>query len=424
MRVAFFVNNYAPSRGGVQEHVGRIAEGLVARHGLHVEVLTSDALLAPAGPDPGHIERRDERLGGVEVHRRPVARRLHGALRTLRRVGRRLHVYEPNRNTLLISGPLGLRLARSARELAARSDVVVGVGAPSASLWAAGVLTKSTDAAVVAMPLVHLDDETPRRWVLRVVRGADAVSANSSPERDWLVARGVTPSRIEVLPPGCDPEDYPDVSPSEARARLSLDDAPTVGFIGRLAPHKGVDTLLLSMRRVWVDRPETRLLVAGHAAGWDLTAALGGLDAGERAKVRVWGGFTDEERAWLYAACDVVAHPSRSESFGMATIEAWCARRAVVVGDIEVTRTLVHDGIDGDLVEPGDAAALADRLSALLADARLRAAYGRAGRAAAESGYAWSAIVDRWADLLGAAVEQRSDARRSGAGRPVAEGGA
>ena len=339
MRVTFFVNNYAPSFGGVQEHVRRVAEGLVRDHGMDVEVLTSDALLAPGGPDPGWIAVRDEVIAGVKVHRRPVARRLHTLLRAIRRAGRNLGIYRPGRNTLLITGPLGLRLALRAFVLARRSDIVVGVGSPSASLWAAHALVPRSR-PVVAMPLVHLGDRSERRWVLRAVRSARAVSANSSAEARWLVAQGVAAERTVVLPPGCDPAAYSSVTPAAARASLGILERPTVGFVGRLAAHKGVDTLIDAMREVWVDQPGTQLLLAGAETGWDVEACLASLSADERRKVHRWGAFTDDERPLLLASCDVLAHPSRSESFGMVTIEAWCARRAVVVGDIEVTRVI------------------------------------------------------------------------------------
>jgi glycosyltransferase involved in cell wall biosynthesis len=309
-------------------------------------------------------------------------------------------VYEPGPNTLLVSGPLGARLALEARRLARRSDVVVGVTAPTASLWAAGALTRRSGAGVVAMPLVHLDGEAPRRWVLRMVRRCDAVSANSGVERDWLVARGVPAARVRVLPPGCEPDRYPDLSPADARAALGLPDAPTVGFVGRLAAHKGVDVLVSAMRSVWAVHPDARLLVAGHEAGADLQGCLDALPAHQRGQVHVWGPFEDEERALLLAASDVVAHPSRSESFGMVTVEAWCARRPVVVADIDVTRTLVRDGTDGRLVAVGDPAALAAALSSLLDDESLRRSYGAAGRARAEREFSWDVVVAGWAELL------------------------
>jgi glycogen(starch) synthase len=412
LRVAFIVANYAPSVGGAQLLVQHVAEGLVARHGAEVRVVTTDALRAPAGIDPGHIDPAEEQIGGVHVRREPPARRTHRALRDLRRAGRRLHVYRPGANTLFVAGPLGRRIGLAALDAARRSDVVVGVGAPSATLWWADVLGRRTDAAAVAMPLLHISDDPQRPWVLRCLRRADGVAVATSFEQAWLADRGVEVARTGVLPPGCDPAAYVDVDPPQARARLGLVEAPTVGYLGRMAAHKGVDTLVDAMRVVWVDRPEVRLLLAGGRTGWDLGAVLDRLDADERARVEVRESVPDDETSWLLAASDVVAFPSRSESFGMVTVEAWCARRPVVAGDIDAVRSLVRPGVDAELVDPGDAAGLAGHLSSLLADPERRHALGAAGRRRAEQELAWDPIVDGWHAFLAETVRRRrSDGR-------------
>lgn len=241
-------------------------------------------------------------------------------------------------------------------------------------------------------------------------------------EREWLVARGVDPARIRVLPPGCDPDAYVDVDPAEARARLGIAEAPTVGYLGRMAAHKGVDTLIDAMRSVWVDRPEVRLLLAGGRTGWDLGAVLDRLDADERARVDVRESVDDDDKPWLLAACDVVAFPSRSESFGMVTVEAWCARRPVVAGDIDAVRSLVRPGVDAELVDPGDAAGLAGHLSSLLGDPARRRALGAAGRRRAEQEFAWDPIVDGWHSFLAETVRRRRSSGRSSAAHATSGG--
>ena len=71
MKITFLAINYAPSVGGAQQLVQRIAEGLVQRHGHQVTVVTTDALYAPAGKNPGKIPIDREVIAGVEVLRLP-----------------------------------------------------------------------------------------------------------------------------------------------------------------------------------------------------------------------------------------------------------------------------------------------------------------------------------------------------------------
>lgn len=401
MNLTFVVANYAPSLGGAQTYVQRIAEGLVEGYGHQVDVVTTDALRRPSAPDAGFIAEPFEVLNGVRVHRLPVARHTHGALRVIRRVGRRLGVVRTVRSTPLDVGPISIRFLRAAAATGRRSDAVVAVTAPSLTPTAAELATRNSGAAYVAVPLLHLTQEPLGRGSLRSLVRADGCVTLTSYEQDWLVERGVRPDRTAVLPPGCDPDEYPDLDPSDARAELGLPDVPTVGYIGRLAAYKGVPTLLEAFRRVWISHPDTTLLLAGNNAGWgefdEIVDRIRPL-AGERLEVRP--GFTDAERGLLLAACDVVAFPSSEESFGMVTIEAWCARRPVVAADIPVVRNLIRSGVDGELVPVGDEMALARSVEELLADPELRARLGAAGRARAESEFRWDGIVDRWHEHL------------------------
>lgn len=407
MKVTFVVANYAPSVGGAQTYVRRVAEGLAAEFGHQVEVLTSDALRRPSSPDPGSIPIRSEVVGGVSVRRYPVARRAHALLRLLRRIGRRAGLGRSGGVSMVDIGPLGLRLHLAILRAVRSADAVVSVTVPTLTAWS--VAHGGRGAARIVTPLLHLNSPDPIGAAsLRVLGSADGCTALTYHERDWLVARGVAPGGIAVLPPGCDPDEYDDVDPPTARGQLGLPERPTVGYVGRMAAYKGVECLLDAMERVWATAPDTTLLLAGSRSGWgDFDRVVERVRplAGERLVIR--SGFDDDERAAVFGACDVVAFPSREESFGMVTVEAWCARRAVVAADIPVVRELITPGVDGELVPVGDVAALAGTIESLLADPGRRARLGAAGRRRAESEFGWGEIVEGWDAHLSRAVTRQ-----------------
>ncbi len=410
MRVAFLCINYAPSVGGAQELVRRLAEGLVGA-GHEVRVVTTDTMLAPASPDAGRLPVGVEVMAGVEVHRLPVARRTQDVLRAGRRVGARLG--RRLRPTVLSYGPWGRRLWIAALDAAAWADVVVATSAPFTTIPAAVRAGRRTSTPVVAVPLLHLDDWTPGRSVLDPLRAVTQVVALTTSERDWMVGAGVEGRRCVVLPPGVDP--VPGVPPvpdaSAARARLGLDERPTVAVIGRIAATKGIDTLLAAAPEVLRACPEAQFLVAGRRTGWSgLDALLAAAPPGVAERVVVRHDFDDSERADVFAAADVVAFPSREESFGLVVLEAWAAGRPVVAAAGPAVSSVVRDGVDGRLVPVDDPAALAEAVGAYLARPSVAAEAGRAGMERAAGEFGWDVVIDRWTALLGDVVSGRATA--------------
>ena len=98
-------------------------------------------------------------------------------------------------------------------------------------------------------------------------------------------------------------------------------------------------------------------------------------------------GYRDDMPS-LLATSDVIALPTYyPEGIPRILIEAAAMARPIVSTTIPGVAEIVEDGVNGLLVPPRDAAALAEAIEALLDNASLRAEYGAAGRLKAEREY-------------------------------------
>ena len=147
--------------------------------------------------------------------------------------------------------------------------------------------------------------------------------------------------------------------------------------VGRLIYYKGFEHLVRAM----ADVRATALIAGDGPLGGALAAEAARLGVADR--VVLLGRVNDADLKACYHACDVFALPSveRSEAFGIVQLEAMACGRPVVNTRLDSAVPHVSlDGLTGLTVPPGDPAALAAALSALLDDPARRAAMGVAAR--------------------------------------------
>jgi glycosyltransferase involved in cell wall biosynthesis len=110
------------------------------------------------------------------------------------------------------------------------------------------------------------------------------------------------------------------------------------------------------------------------------------------------GAPGSSEVAELFANADVFCLPTRADACPWVVLEAMASGVPVVSTTVGSIPELVGDG--GMVVEPTDAAALAEALEALLGDRERRESMGAAGRARAEAHYDARRNTPRLVELL------------------------
>jgi len=242
-------------------------------------------------------------------------------------------------------------------------------------------------------PAIRLAEET------RIVGECDRIVAANVVERAELLRDyGASPSRIATIPCGVDTDLFAPGDRAQARAKLGLDAEPVLLWVGRVAPIKGLDTLLDAVARLRAAGTTVRLLIVGGDADETMSEHEAFLRQrierlGLQESVCFVGPQPQNVLPVYYAAADVTVLPSYYESFGMVALEAMACGSPVIASRVGGLVTTVRDGVTGFLVPDGDVEALAERIGALVADPDLRWRVGREGvRWAAQ--HRWACVAE------------------------------
>jgi glycosyltransferase involved in cell wall biosynthesis len=196
---------------------------------------------------------------------------------------------------------------------------------------------------------------------------------------------GVEDTPGVVVGAGLDPS--PDGDAARARQRWELPPRFAL-YLGRVDAAKGVDALVRAHRGYLQQGGGLGLVLAGRATpGMDIPPW-----------VTTTGFITDQERADLLAAAEVVVLPSPYESLSLVALEAWRAGRPTLGyarADVVAGQT-ARSG--GGLLYTGPGT-YARQLARMAASPDERRAMGASGRAFA-AGWTWDACVDRWREVL------------------------
>jgi glycosyltransferase involved in cell wall biosynthesis len=96
-----------------------------------------------------------------------------------------------------------------------------------------------------------------------------------------------------------------------------------------------------------------------------------------------------------YAAASVFVLPSRTDSFGIVFLEAWCNQLPVIGADAGGIPDVIRAGVTGSLVPFADVPALCDALIMLLTDHDLATQYAQAGYAEVLAQHTWEHVFAR-----------------------------
>jgi glycosyltransferase involved in cell wall biosynthesis len=197
---------------------------------------------------------------------------------------------------------------------------------------------------------------------------------------------------------------------------------PVVLFFGLIRPYKGLDVLLEAWRSLaGGGRGDAELWIAGMPrmdlaeAGLREAGSPEGLGAAEAEGIRVCPRFiVDAELPAYFARADLVVLPYREIDQSGVLFAALAFGKPLLLSDVGGFPEIAATGA-AEMVPPGDPAALASKLAALLADPTARARMAAAASSAAEGPYSWREVgrahIDLYEQLLGAPLGENGAPR-------------
>ncbi len=422
--ILHIIPGYWPFVGGAQTYLRAMSERL-AGDGHQVVVVTTDATGIHCFWDPRQprLPERETTLGGVRVVRcrlahLPLAPLSFYLLRRLAiELARLPLIARPLLRWLAQAMPRVPALEDTLENLGPGFDLVHGVDIAADRLLLAGHrYARRHGVPFVVTPFVHIGGRAVQRYhtmphQLAVLRDAEAVIVQTGLEARALAGLGVPEARLVRLGMGVDLDELRGGNGALFRAEQGIA-GPVVTFLGALTDDKGIVHLLRAMQRLWDAGRQATLAIAGPAVvPSTFEQVYHALPEEHRQHIRRLGVVGGSLKQDLLAATDILALPSRVDSFGIVYLEAWAYGRPVIGCRAGGVPDVIEDGQDGLLVEFGDVAALAQAIEALLADPERRRAMGRRGRARVERHYTW----DRLYPVLRGVYDQvqRTGARRA-----------
>lgn len=408
MRVLMVSWEYPPVLvGGLGRHVHALAEALVHR-GHEVTVLTRHA-----GPGGGADLPYDEVAGGVRVVRVPEDP-------TLLRFEDDLLAWTVALGHALTRAGLALAGA-DPPEVVHAHDWLVAHAATTLKHHLRVPLVATLHATEAGRHQGWLPEPLNRsihsmEWWL-TYEARRVVTCSSAMRAEVTRLFELPPEKVDLVPNGVDLAHWRSTPEQVAAARARwAGDGPLVLCSGRLVHEKGVHDLLAALPRLRRRHPGVRLVVAGRGPKEaELRSLARTLRLGR--SVEFAGFVPDAELAVLAAAADCAVVPSVYEPFGLVALEAPAAGTPVVVSDVGGLRELVEHGRTGLRFPPGDPAALADAVSAVVGDQVLARRLVREARAVLRRDHDWTGIADRTADVYARAVPEERALRAGLAGR-------
>lgn len=336
--ITFVIQRYLPAKlTGSETVIARYAECLAQSKEFRVTVITSDTAVVRGIYDP-KVERlpHQQSINGVSVKRLVVNWLIGSTYYLIDRFLPKLADWLGPEFRFLSFGPHFIGLEEAI--LQSKPEYIHTGPMPLAHVWETAKIAQKHGIKLIISPMMHFGIESfSNTLITRVLNQAHRVACFTNYELNELIKLGITPTKLTVVPASY--LTSTELTPTPVTTFLAkhkrLKDNPYLLFLGTKAFDKGLLTLLEAMPIIRQQIPNCQLVAAGLATiAWqqqslpDYVIDLDYLEG-------------ELKRAAIAGAKALVV-PSRTESFGIVTLEAMGQGTPVIVGPTGASAELVQ----------------------------------------------------------------------------------
>lgn len=238
-----------------------------------------------------------------------------------------------------------------------------------------------------------------------VLKRVDAITTICEGLKQDILARGISENKVTVIPNAVNIDQFPEAGEPdpELKKRLNLQNKNIIGFIGSFYDYEGLDLLLRALPLIQGKIANVKvLLVGGGPQEENLKNLAKELNITEH--VVFTGRVPHDQVTKYYDLIEILVYPRRSMRLTelvtpLKPLEAMAQKRLLVASDVGGHKELIRDGETGTLFKAGDAQALANAVTDLMADSGNREKRLVAARHYVEQQRTWSRSVSRYTPI-------------------------
>ncbi len=342
--ITFVIQRYLPAKlTGSETVIARYAECLTQSKEFRVTVITSDTAVVRGIYDP-KVEKLppNESINGVSVKRLVVNWLIGSIYYLIDRFLPNLAGWLGPEFKFLSFGPHFMGLEQAI--LASKPDLIHTGPMPLAHVWETAKIAQKHQIKLIISPMMHFGIKSfSNTLITQVLNQAHRVACFTNYERNELINLGINPTKLTVVPASYLSSTELSVAPTKIflTKYQALENTPYLLFLGTKAFDKGLLTLLEAMPIIRQQIPNCHLVAAGLAtSAWQqqpLPDYVLNLDYLEG----------ELKRAAIAGASALVV-PSRTESFGIVTLEAMGQGTPVIVGPTGASSELIQATNEND----------------------------------------------------------------------------